>query len=131
MVLFRDSISRRAHSHSSTHHWQWSISYSEVPQGLSISPGSCHLTRRSSQCPVGHVTCQSLQSVQMRHFTFTYNNTALIIPCRYCCLKPRCSLLPGLCVQIPWKINSASPNRSAGRTPATALAWRAVPVHQD
>ena len=63
MAFLPVTISHRAHTHSSTHHWPWSICDSAVPQGLSTWLGfSLHGKDRSLHA-VTLVTNQSQQSV--------------------------------------------------------------------
>ena len=57
-----DSISHRADSHSSRHHWQWSISCSQGLLELSTSLVSCHLVIHNNYCSSDLETSQSQQS---------------------------------------------------------------------
>ena len=59
MACTRDSISHRVDSHSSKHHWQWSISCSGWLLGLSTSLVSYHHGRHSMSHRQGHVTYRS------------------------------------------------------------------------
>ena len=60
-VYVQDSISHRADSHSSRHHWQWSTSCKELPQGLSTSLAPFHRERHNTSHPPNLSTCQNRQ----------------------------------------------------------------------
>ncbi len=63
MVSPQVTISRRGHSQSSRHHYQWNTCDTSTLRGLSTSLGSYHRVKRNSFHVVSHVIGQSQKSV--------------------------------------------------------------------